>query len=137
MINLATKAIKDKNWMSGNIDKVTFIGLCILLFYPPFFRGLYFQKELLITHIITFTLFSIWLISKFKSDDFRLFNSLADLLALGIVFMYFISIFYGVNKRLAIAEFLKYANYFAIYLMVRYFANKDDKNKKIVIMCYF
>ncbi|RKD21954.1 Tetratricopeptide repeat-containing protein [Caminicella sporogenes DSM 14501] len=115
------------------IEKLIFVTLCILLFYPPFFRGLFFQKELLITHIITFAVFTIWLISKFKNKDFRLFNSLADLLALGIVLMYFISTFYGVNKRLAVAEFLKYANYFAIYLMVRYFAQKDSKNSKIII----
>jgi len=33
--------------------------------------------------------------------------------------MYFISIIYGVNTRLALGEFLKYANYFFIFLLAR------------------
>lgn len=114
------------------VDYLIFTFICILLFYPPFFRGLFFQKELLVTHILTFTLAALWLVSKLKSDTFQIIHSVADVLALGIVFMYFVSIFYAVNIRSAIAEFLKYANYLVLYLMIRDFAIHHPQKKKTI-----
>ncbi|KPU27371.1 hypothetical protein TR13x_04635 [Caloranaerobacter sp. TR13] len=112
-----------------NVENIVFIGLCILLFYPPFFRGLYFEKELLPTHIFSFTLALIWLISKFKDKEYDLVKTPIDIAAIGVVFMYFISIFYGVNTRLAIGEFLKYANYFLIFLLVRDLMYTEKRQK--------
>ncbi|WP_427337946.1 O-antigen ligase family protein [Caloranaerobacter sp. DY30410] len=112
-----------------NIENIVFISLCILLFYPPFFRGLYFEKELLPTHIFSFTLALVWLISKFKDKEYNLVKTPIDIAAIGVVAMYFISIFYGVNTRLAIGEFLKYANYFFIFLMVRDLVYTEKRQK--------
>lgn len=112
-----------------NIENIVFIGLCILLFYPPFFRGLYFEKELLPTHIFSFILALIWLISRFKDREYNLVRTLIDIAAIGVVFMYFISIFYGVNTRLAIGEFLKYTNYFFIFLLVRDLVYTEKRQK--------
>jgi len=105
---------------------------CILIFYPPFFRGLFFQKELLVTHIFTFLILAVWLYIKIKSDS-PVFQSVPDLLAFGIVLLYGISVFYGVNVRLAIAEFMKYANYFAVYLLARDLCRGNEKNRKIIL----
>jgi len=49
-----------------------------------------------------------------------------------MVFMYFISIFYGVNTRLAIGEFLKYANYFFVLLLGRDLS-KNEKSIKAIL----
>lgn len=103
----------------STIEKIIFIALCILLFYPPYMRGLYFNKELLSTHIFSFILISIWLGFKIKNRDYKIISSYTDLLAFSIAILYFISIFYGVNKRLAIGEFLKYSNYLFIYLLAK------------------
>ncbi|TCO78818.1 O-antigen ligase family protein [Marinisporobacter balticus] len=130
-------ATKVKNKRKFNIEtsgKNGFIFglLCILLFYPPFFRGLFFDQELLPTHIFSFGLGTVWLFTKMKSKG-RVIRSIPDILGLAIVGMYFISIFYGVNIRLAIGEFLKYANYYMIYLLVRDYTVDDEKNKKIIL----
>ncbi|MBF8983781.1 O-antigen ligase family protein [Lutibacter sp. B2] len=109
-----------------------FALLCILLFYPPFFRGLFFDQELLPTHIFSFGLGTVWLFTKIRSKG-RIIRSIPDLLGLAIVGMYFISIIYGVNVRLAIGEFLKYANYYMIYLLVRDYTVDDEKNKKTIL----
>ncbi|WP_069651041.1 O-antigen ligase family protein [Caloranaerobacter ferrireducens] len=101
------------------VERIIFIGLCIVLFFSPFFRGLYFEKELLPAHMLLFALALIWLIIKFKDKEYKLINTTLDILAVGIVFMYFISIFYGVNTRLAISEFLRYSNYLFIFLLVK------------------
>ena len=57
--------------LSG-IDSIIFFSLCILIFYPPFFRGLFFQKELLITHMLSFFLGAIWLYTKRNIKEFKL-----------------------------------------------------------------
>ncbi|MCT4607201.1 MAG: O-antigen ligase family protein [Marinisporobacter sp.] len=131
---MSTKIIKKRklNRESQGKSGIIFGLLCILLFYPPFFRGLFFEEELLPTHIFTFTLGTVWLFTKIRSTG-RIIRSIPDILGLAIVGMYFISIFYGVNTRLAIAEFLKYANYYMIYLLVRDFAGDDEKNKKTIL----
>ncbi|MDF2545681.1 MAG: hypothetical protein K0R93_579 [Anaerosolibacter sp.] len=129
MTTKTKKKIEDLYSILSPGQYLIFISLCILLFYPPFFRGLFFQKELLITHILTFSLFTIWMITKFKSSTFQLIDSITDVLALGVLFMYGISIFYGVNTRLAIAEFLKYANYIAIFFMVKKFSMEYPQTK--------
>lgn len=110
-------------------QNIIFAGLCTLLFLAPFFRGLYFEPELLPTHIFSFTLALVWMIYKYKDKSYKLIKTPIDILAIGVVFMYFISIFYGVNTRLAIGEFLKYANYFVIFLLARDLAT-DEKRKR-------
>ncbi len=112
-------------------EKILFICLCILLSYPPFLRGLYFESELLPTHIFSFILGMIWIIAHLKDKEYKIIKTPIDIFALGVVFMYFISIFYAVNIRLATLEALKYMNYFVIYLLARD-ALKDEKRKKIV-----
>lgn len=113
-------------------DKVVFIGLCILLFYPPFFRGLFFNNELLPTHIFSFALFAVWIGMKIKNKDLKIITNFTDIFAMSIILLYFISIFYGVNKRLAVGEFLKYSNYFLAYLLAKEFTRYSDY-KKIII----
>ncbi len=125
------KKIKTKKIHSYETPIWILFLFCILIFYPPFFRGLFFQKELLVTHIFTFFILTVWLYIKIKSDN-PVFQSVPDLLALGIVFLYFISIFYSVNTRLAIVEFMKYANYFAIYLLARDLSRGNEKNRNII-----
>lgn len=110
-------------------ENIIFAGLCTLLFLAPFFRGLYFEPELLPAHIFSFTLALVWMIYKYKDKSYKLIKTPIDILAIGVVFMYFISIFYGVNTRLAIGEFLKYANYFVIFLLARDLA-VDEKRKR-------
>lgn len=90
-----------------------------MIFYPPFFRGLYFEKELIPTHIFTFILSLAWLVYKFRDKNYKIITTYIDVFAIALIFVYFVSIFYGVNTRLAIAEFLKYANYFFIFLLSR------------------
>ncbi|EOD00100.1 O-antigen ligase family protein [Caldisalinibacter kiritimatiensis] len=134
---MPTKTLSSQQKTKSTIETLVFIGLCILLFYPPFFRGLYFEKELLPTHIFSFTLALIWIISKYKDKEYNLIKSPIDLLAIGVVFMYFISVFYGVNTRLAISEFLKYANYFVIFLLVRDLVNNDNRQKILLSIILF
>lgn len=114
------------------IENIILLCLYILLFYPPFFRGLFFEKELLSTHIFSFVLGIVWVFSNIKKKEYKLFRTPIDLYIIGVVFMYIVSTFYAVNMRLAIIEALKYVNYFVIYLLSRDLLIEDSS--KTIIM---
>lgn len=106
----------DKGQQRGTLYWVVFACLCILMFYPPYFRGLFFDRELLPTHMFTAVLFGLWWIYKLSvKKDPAFLRTPLDYAALGMAAVYFISIFAAVNVRLAIGEFLKYVNYFMAY----------------------
>lgn len=108
---------------------VLLIGLCVLLFYPPYLRGLFFDDELLPTHIYSFALFLIFLGYKFIRKDYAIFKSKLDYAALGMVVAFFLPVLLGqaVNVRAAVGELLRYLNLFAVYVMVRDLVDGEKK----------
>ncbi|TYP52417.1 O-antigen ligase family protein [Thermosediminibacter litoriperuensis] len=112
---------------------IIYAGLLILLFYPPYFRGLFFDRELLPTHIYSGILFLAWMIYRtavLKETGF--FRSPADYAALAVVGAYFLSIFAAVNLRYAVGELLKYINYFIVYYLVSDIA-RNERDKRIIL----
>ncbi|MGI6575360.1 MAG: O-antigen ligase family protein [bacterium] len=94
------------------------IGLCLLIFYPPFFRGLFFARELLPTHIFSFVLFGLWWYYRRQRQEEIFFRHPLDYITFGFVIAYLLSIIGAANVRSAISEFLKVGNYFIIYYLV-------------------
>ncbi len=112
---------------------ITFTLLALLLFYPPYFRGLFFDKELLPTHIFTGIIFALWCIYKLSiKKDYTFFKTPLDYAAFALVAAYFISMFAAVNIRLAVGELLKYINYFMVYLIVSEIAESKNDIKIIL-----
>ncbi|WP_161496584.1 O-antigen ligase family protein [Clostridium thermosuccinogenes] len=122
--------IKNKNAFSkayGKIDRIsiaaklkTIIILCLslILFYPPFLRGLFFDTEQLFTEIFVLSVYLLFWIYKYLLKNRRILTTPIDYAALGFVFVYFLSLFPAIDKYLAISEWLKYCMYFAIFHMV-------------------
>lgn len=129
---MPTKAISNRKNSIFTLRNIIFTLFCVLLAYAPFFRGLYFEKELLPTHVLSFSMALVWMVSKYKKKEYKLINSPVDITAIGIVFMYFITIFYAVDTRLAILELLKYANYIFIFLLARDLSKNDTYKKWIL-----
>jgi tetratricopeptide (TPR) repeat protein len=122
-----TQIIAQLNIVSA-LRTIILTGLAILIFYPPYARGLYFDKELLPFHIMSFSLFILFWIYKFLNKDYAVFKTPLDYAAAGMVVVYFLPIVFtqAANMRMAVGELLKYCNYFAIYLIIR----DTVKNKK-------
>lgn len=129
---MAAKSASINRKSNTIIEYIVFWGICLLLFIGPYFRGLFFETEFLPAGIYTFSLALIWMISKYKDKDYKLIRSSIDILVLGLTLMYFVSIIYGVNTRLAILEALKYGNYFAIYIIGRDLIS-DEKHQKYLL----
>lgn len=111
--------------------------LSILIFYPPYARGLYYftrdPKELLAFHVMSFSLFMLFLIYKWMVKDYAIFKAPIDYAAAGLVAAYFLPIMFSqaANLRVAIGVLLQYANYFIMYLMVR---DTVKSRKELVVL---
>lgn len=112
------------------IDTVFYILLLILVFYPPFFRGMYFEKEMFPTIALTSAVFIIWVIFKIVKKE-PIVSTTLDYAALSLVGAYIISTFFAVNIRASIGEVLRYFDYLFIYFMV---SRTVRDNKKIFIL---
>lgn len=117
-------------------SSILFYFLLLILFYPPLFRGLFFSKELLVTHILTAALFMA--VVYFKSDNrsMELFRKPMDFAALGFLLVYIITSFFADVPRDAAKETLKLANYVMIYYLVTHYAVRELYIRRILEVFY-
>ncbi len=120
--------------LSKRIGIITLIGLVILLFYSPYFRGLYFNQEMSTTFLYSGILFTLFLIYKLLNSDFKILKSPLDVAAGALVLAYFLPILLGTaaSAQYSWDKFLRYANYFLIYLVARDLIGKY-KNIKVLL----
>ncbi len=128
----------NKSNKAANILRIIILAfLAILIFYPPYARGLYYftrgPKELLAFHVMSFSLFMLFLIYKWMVKDYAIFKAPIDYAAAGLVAAYFLPIMFSqaANLRVAIGVLLQYANYFIMYLMVR---DTVKSRKELIIL---
>ena len=126
-----SRAIREKD--KGLLYYIIYAGLIILLLYPPYFRGMFFDREFLPTHIFSGILFLLYIIYKTRVlKEYNVFTSPMDYAAIALVGAYFLSIFVAANIRSAIGEFLKYINYFIAFYLVSDFPRTKDDIKAIL-----
>lgn len=112
------------------LHQVAFWGLALLLFFPPYFSGLFFapdQQKALIFVTLVFWLAFLW---RWLNRDYKLMRGPLDWFALALPVIYIISSFTAVNKGLAINEIVKNILYFMTYWSVsRLVRNQEDVHK--------
>lgn len=130
-----TKSQQNSLNNTKGIEYFTLFLLSMFIVGAPLFRGLFFQKEILISHVVSFGIFTLYLAHKIRSrESISLFNSSYDIVGLSFVLVYLLPIATGqwVNLRDAIGMLIRYANYFIIYLMVKDMI-KNESYKKILL----
>ena len=95
------------------------ISTCVLLFFPAFFRGLFFERELRVVHIATFILILIWALTNYQDKNLPVVRYKYEYFLFAAVAMYIITVPFAASRRLALLEALKYVNYLAVYILVR------------------
>ncbi len=96
----------------------TFAAVILLLLAGPYFRGLYFTRELLALHLFSFALLSMWWVVKLLHRRSSISVAPLDACVIALGLFYFASMLWALNPREALEEFLKTANYAVIYLLV-------------------
>ncbi|HHV76813.1 MAG TPA: hypothetical protein GXX39_05540 [Syntrophothermus lipocalidus] len=120
----------------GWFSALVFFLVCVLLFYPPYFRGLFFDKELLPTHVITALIYGLVWVDKFRRRDTRFIQSPLDYAVLAYAGAYLLSLIGAVHIGDAIKGFLKALNYFMVYWMVTQVV-RDHRRYETVLKVLF
>jgi O-antigen ligase len=125
------KAVKNEKLIT-RMRAFLIAAMAVIIFYPPYLQGLFFEKHVLPTGIFVFAVFIIFLVYKWLKKDFAFLKTPIEYIALAFVAVYFISIFNAVHTRSAIIEWLKYCMYFAVFYMITELAN-DLKTKLLFL----
>lgn len=90
----------------------------LLIFYPPLFSGLFFNKQMFISHIITALVFSLVLVDRILHKDYVLLRSPLDWAIMAYAGAYLLSLIGAVQPGEAVYGFLRALNYFMVYWIV-------------------
>lgn len=110
--------LPDKQGSMQSCYYIAFWSLAVLLFFPPYFRGLFFpyQQELaLIFAAIIFWVVWLW---KLANRDYSFLSQPIDYAVLALPVIYLISAFQAVNYSLAVNEVVKTLLYFMVFWLV-------------------
>lgn len=113
------------------------IGLMVLLFYPPFFRGLFFEADQQWTLFLASFVFLacyLWQISKNKFDFFYGYQGY---LVFSLLLVYIVACFGAANMRLAVAEVVKLGIYFCVFWTSGRLVTEGNGVNKILGSLYF
>lgn len=125
--------VKDK---SLQVDKksriILFTALALLIFYPPFIRGLFFKQDVFIYHILSSLVFILFWWFKVKSHNFRFLQTSLDWAILAYACAYLLSLTGAVHFGEAVYGFLRALNLFLIYWMVSDWV-KEFRDYKLIL----
>jgi tetratricopeptide (TPR) repeat protein len=117
------------------LHQTAFWGLALLLFFPPYFRGLFFapeQEKALMFATLVFWLTFLW---RWLQNDHKFLRGPLDWFALALPVVYIISTFTAVNKGYAIDEVVKNILYFLTYWSAsRLVRNEEDVHKLLHVI---
>jgi len=129
-----TKAVETTphDWL----HQVAFWGLALLLFFPPYFRGLFFapeQEKALIFAALVFWVTFLW---RWLQGDHKLLATPLDWFALALPAAYILSTFVAVNKGLAIQEVVKNILYFLTFWSISRLVRNERDAESILKIIY-
>lgn len=112
------KANLQPSFSNELIYRIAFCGLAVLLFFPPYFRGLFFaaeQEKALLFAALVFWLVFVW---RWLQGDHKFLATPLDYFALALPVAYVFSSFVAVNKGLAVEEVVNNILYFLTFWSV-------------------
>ncbi len=129
----AKKKPDKKRPVDDNNLKIIFYLVLPLLFFPPFFRGLFFDYEAGIAHIYTALVLAAYILV--RKDHLRLSRNIMDYAWVGLIAAYIISNFVAFNQRAALEGALRIFNFFVIYWLLAHTINSlNDIKTALAVM---
>ena len=109
-----TKNVDINRWLVLAV----FFALAVLIFYPPYVRGLFFNEDIFIYHILTAIVFVFIWIEKIRKKDYSFLRTPLDWAVLAYGAAYLLSLFGAVHPGEGLYGFLRALNLFMVYWMV-------------------
>ncbi len=94
---------------------LAFVCLCGLIFFPPYFRGLFFPADQRAVLILAVIVASVWWLYTLKTKGIDIMNNPMDWFVVGLLASYIIAFFGAANPELAVNEIVKRLIYFNIF----------------------
>lgn len=110
---------------------VALIGVFMLI--APFYRGLFFRPNYITAIIFVSFLFTIFMLVRLKSKNFRILDTYLDVSVFLIPVAYLIAFFFAVNAKDAFDMFLLYCSYFFVYKLASELSGESEKFKSALI----
>lgn len=111
-------------------------GLLLILLAAPFMRGLFFQPELLQTHMFTAVVFVLACYDQVLRREINFPRLPLDYAVAALMAAYALSLITAVHMRPAIGELLKVINYFMIYWIAIRAIRKEEDLDRLLAVCY-
>lgn len=99
--------------------------VAVILFYPPYFRGLFFDGEMLLSQALIFGVFIAFIVYKLFRGG-KIISSHMDYVLGAFCIVYALSLINAVVPREAWLEFLAVCAYFAVFLMVSRLSDESN-----------
>ncbi len=109
-----TDNLNINRWLALSI----FIAVAVLIFYPPYVRGLFFNEDIFIYHILTAIVFIFIWVEKIRKKEYSFLRTPLDWAVLAYVAAYLLSLLGAVHPGEALYGFLRALNLFMVYWMV-------------------
>jgi len=129
------KARKGPEQLPDQINRQGMILILLvgmLVFYPPYFQGLFYKQHMFVTHILTSLVFVLVWADKWKRREFSFITGPLDWAVLGYTAAYALSLITAVVIGEAVYGFLRALNYFMIYWMITQVI-KDFKDIRFIL----
>jgi tetratricopeptide (TPR) repeat protein len=127
-----TSKTRDNNWLFYT----TLWGLALILFYSPYFRGLFFRLEQQWTLLLTALVFLFCCFWKTSKKEISFLNHPLDYCVFALLLVYIVSCFFAADLRLAVAEVIKMALYFMVFWITSQIAVRDKVPRFILTVIY-
>jgi len=105
--------------------QLAFWGLALLLFLPPYFRGLFFATEQQRALILAAALFWLVWLWKHGRREYAFVSHPLDYFVLALPLVYLLAAFNAVNYGLAVEEIVKNILYFLVYWLAVQLAREE------------
>ena len=105
-----------------------------VILLAPFFRGLFFDDELLVAHIFSAAVFGAFLYV--NRDRLKVPDHIMDYAGLGLIAAYMISFFAAYNPRDAVGEIFKLTNYVIVFWLVSRLARGLKGLQQVMLLLF-
>jgi len=113
------------------------IAFGVLLFYPPFFRGLFFKTEQQWTLIFAAVIFFVCCLWQVSKHDYSFLTGPQSYAVFGMLVVYIIAFFGAADTYLAVAEIIKMGIYFMVFWIAGRLVQEKGNEVIFIRILYF
>lgn len=133
------KTPKTKSVKQSNVERyfyLTLVMFCILIFYPPFFKGLFFEVPQQWTLFFASLIFIACILWQMAKNQMRFLDGAFSYLIFALPCIYILSAFNAADLRLAVAEIVKMILYFIVFWVAGQLTREPKSSVTILTVLY-